>query len=106
MKKISKKRPYEQFRQLADNAVNRHSHLHTINDVVEAIGYSRYAVNGWRAAGQVPEAAIWAIKGYDRQEENNGTCFSKEELFDIISCLPEDKPELVQRAVLILRNLS
>jgi signal recognition particle subunit SEC65 len=106
MKKISKRRPYEQFRQLANNAMIRHSHLNKINDVVEAIGYSRYAVNGWRAAGQVPEAAIWAIKGYDQQEKNNETCFSKEELFDIISFLPDSKPELVQRAVLILRNLS
>ena len=105
MKKISKRRPYEQFRQLADNAINRHSHLHKINDVVEAIGYSRYAVNGWRAVGQVPEAAVWAIKGYDQQEKNNGTSFSSEELFDIISLLPENKTQLIQKAVRILRNL-
>ena len=105
MKKISKKRPYEQFRQLADNAVNRHSHLHTINDVVEAIGYSRYAVNGWRAAGQAPEAAVWAIKGYDQQEKNNGTSFNKEELFELISILPEGNSKLIQKAVRILRNL-
>ena len=106
MKRNSQRRPYEQFRQLADNAINRHSHLHKINDVVEAIGYSRYAVNGWQTSGDVPAAAIWAIKGYDRQEKNNETSFSKEELFDVISSLPENKTQLIQKAVRILRNSS
>jgi hypothetical protein len=106
MKRSTKRRPYEQFRQLAENTVNRYGHFTKINDVVEAIGYSRYAVNAWQTSDDVPEAAIWAIKGYNQQAQYNGANFSKEELFDIISSLPEDKPKLIQKAVRILRNSS
>ena len=106
MKRSTKRRPYEQFRQLAENTVNRYSHFTKINDVVEAIGYSRYAVNAWQTSDDVPEAAIWAIKGYDQETKKKGTSFSKEELFDIISSLPEDKSKLIQKAVHMLRNSS
>jgi hypothetical protein len=106
MTRTTKRRPYEQFKQLALVAVRNHNHLKTINDVVEAIGYSRYAVNGWQTSGHVPEAAIWAIKGYDQDTKKNGAAFNKEELFDIISSLPESKLKLIQKAVRILRNLS
>lgn len=111
MQKISngtgyKKCSYEQFRQMADNVTSQSRHLHKIQDVVEAIGYSRHAANGWQKAGQVPEAAIWAVKGYFQQHKNNGISFSKEELLDIISFLPESKPMLIHKAVRVLRNLS
>jgi hypothetical protein len=106
MRRTSKRRPYEQFKQLASAAVRNHNHLNSTNDVVEAIGYSRYAKSAWQKADNVPETAIWAIKGYDQDTIKNGTAFSKEELFDIISLLPESEPNLIQKAVRILRNLS
>jgi hypothetical protein len=106
MTRTSKRRPYEQFKQLASVAVRNHNHLNSINDVVEAIGYSRYAENAWQKADNVPETAIWAIKGYDQETKKKGISFSKEELFDIISSLPEEKLNLIQKAVRILRNLS
>ena len=104
MKRTSKRRPYEQFKQLALVALRNHNHLNSIHDVVEAIGYSRYAESAWQKADNVPEAVIWAIKGYDQGTKKNEATFSKEELLDIISSLPENKTQLIQKAVRILRN--
>lgn len=103
----SKKAPYEQFRRLAEQAIERSELLASVRDVVENVGYGRDAAKGWAEAGACPESAIWAMKGLLQQlpdGEEKRIEFTVEELTEIVAVLPTDNPLLIQKAIKAMRQ--
>ncbi len=96
------KLPYSEWAGCARKAMDRSENYDNLQDVAEAIGFTRRVVLAWDKANECPSSAVWAVKGLLADLPNSGeapeTQFTDQELMTVCLTIPDEHPDLVMKA--------
>ena len=68
---------YAEFARILDEIID---HCNNVTNVLTSVGYSNGVSTAWRKSGEVPEVALWAVKGLLAQAGESKVGFTQDEI--------------------------